>query len=55
MQYIYIFIFSLTKTYLCYFNIIFEMSPKVMFLVFGVLNTKYLLFRTFIVNTLILD
>ena len=30
-----------TKTYFCYFNIVFEMSRIVVFLVFGVLNTKH--------------
>ena len=45
---------SLTKTYFCYFIITFEMSLKIMFLVFGVLNTKYLPFRTFNATTLIL-
>ena len=39
-------LFSQTKTYFCYFNIAFEMSCRVVFLVFGVINTKYLPFRT---------
>ena len=47
-------LFSQTKTYFCYFNIAFEMSRIVMFLVFGVLNTKYLSFRTPNASTLIL-
>ena len=48
------FLFSQTKTYFCYFNITFEMSRIVMFLVFGVINTKYLPFRTPNASTLIL-
>ena len=52
--YIYIYIFSKTKNYFCYFNIVFEMSRVVVFLVFGVLNTKYLPFRTLYASTLIL-
>ena len=43
---IYIYIFSQTKNYFCYFNIAFNMSHTVVFLVFGVLNTKCLAFRT---------
>ena len=45
-KYIYIYIFSQTKNYFCYFNIAFNMSHTVVFLVFGVLNTKCLAFRT---------
>ena len=52
-QYIYIYI-SQIKTYFCYFNIAFEMSRRVVLLLFGVLNTKYLPFRTFNATTLIL-
>ena len=51
--YIYIYIFSQTKTYLCY--IAFEMSHIIVFLVFGVLNTKYLPFRTPNASILILS
>ena len=47
-------LFSQTKTYFCYFNIAFEMSRTAMFLIFGVLNTKYLPFRTLNASTLIL-
>ena len=47
-------LFSQTKTYFCYFNIAFEMSRTTMFLIFGVLNTKYLPFRTLNASTLIL-
>ena len=43
-----------TKTYFCYFNIVFEMSRIVVFLVFGVLNTKHLSFRISDANTAIL-
>ena len=45
-------LFSQTKTYFCYINIAFEMT--IVFLVFGVLNIKYLPFRTPNVSTLIL-
>ena len=37
---------SQTKTYFFYINIAFEMSRAVVFLIYGVLNTKYLPFRT---------
>ena len=47
-------LFSQTKTYFYYFNIAFEISRTVVFLIFGVLNTKYLPFRTPDTNTLIL-
>ena len=49
-----IYIYSQTETYFCFFNIAFEMSRKVVFLVFGILNTKYLSFRTPNANTLIM-
>ena len=53
--YIYIYIYILqTKTYFCYFNIIFEMSRRVIFFVFDILNTKYLAFKTPNASTLIL-
>ena len=48
-------LFSQTKTYFCYFNITFEMSHIVVFLVFCVLNTKYLPFRIHNASTLILN
>ena len=51
---IYIYIYSQTKTYFSYYNIAFKMSRTVVFLMFGVLNTKYLLFRTPNASTLIL-
>ena len=51
--YIYIYILQ-TKTYFCYFNIIFEMSRRVILFVFDILNTKYLAFKTPNVSTLIL-
>ena len=47
-------LFSQTKTYFCYVNIVFEMSCIVVFLVFSVLNTKYLPFRTPNASSLIL-
>ena len=52
--YIYIYIFSQIKTYFCYFNIVFKMSRIVVFLVFGILNTKYLAFKTPNASSLIL-
>ena len=45
---------SQTKIYFCYFNIAFQMSRTIIFLVFGVLNTKYLPFRTLNTSTLML-
>ena len=45
-------LFSQTKTYFCY--IAFEMSHTIVFLVFGVLNTKYLPFITPNASALIL-
>ena len=42
------------QNYFCYFNIAVNMSHIVVFLVLGVLNTKYLAFRTPDVSTLIL-
>ena len=45
-------LFSQTKNYFYYFNIAFEMSCTIVFLVFAVLNTKYLIFT--IPNTSIL-
>ena len=45
---------SQTKTYFCYFNIVFKMSRTVVFLVFCVLNIKYLVFKTPSASTLIL-
>ena len=45
-------LFSQTKTYFCY--IAFEMSHTIVFLIFGVLNTKYLPFKTPNTSTLIL-
>ena len=48
------YIFSQTKTYFCYINIVFEVSCKVVFLVFGILTIKYLPFRTPNASTLIL-
>ena len=47
-------LFSQTKNYFCYFNITVNMSHIVVFLVLGVLNTKYLAFRTPDASTLIL-
>ena len=47
-------IFSQIKTYFYYFNIVFKMSGTVVFLVFGVLNTKCLAFKTPNASTLIL-
>ena len=47
-------LFSQTKTYFYYFNIAFEISRTVVFLIFGVLNTKYLPFRTPNASSLIL-
>ena len=46
-------LFSRIKTYFCYFNIAFKMSRTVVFLIFGVLHTKYLSFRIFIAGILI--
>ena len=43
-----------TKTYFCYFNIAFKTFGIVVFLVFGVINAKYLAFRTLDASTLIL-
>ena len=51
-KYIYIYLFLQTKTYFCY--IAFEMSHTIVFLIFGVLNTKYLPFKTPNTSTLIL-
>ena len=45
---------SQTKTYFCYFNIVFEMLHVVAFLVFGVINTTYLPFRIPNASTLII-
>ena len=39
-------LFSQTKNYFRYFIIAFEMFFTIMFLVFGVLNTKYLTSKT---------
>ena len=50
--YIYIYLFLQTKTYFCY--IAFEMSHTIVFLIFGVLNIKYLPFKTPNTSTLIL-
>ena len=47
-------LFSQTKNYFCYFSIAFEKSHIVVILVFCVLNTKYLVFRTPNASTLIL-
>ena len=43
-----------TKTYFCYFNIAFKTFGIVVFLVFGVINAKYLAFRTPDASTLLL-
>ena len=45
---------SQTKTYFCYFNIAFRTFGIVVFLVFGVINAKYLAFRTPDASTLLL-
>ena len=45
---------SQTKAYFCYFNIVFEIFHVVAFLVFGVINTTYLPFRTPNASTLII-
>ena len=47
-------LFSQSKNYFFYINIAFEMSHTIVFLVFGILNTKYLAFRTPDATTLIL-
>ena len=47
-------LFSQTKNYFYYFNISFEMSRTVIFLMFSVLNIKYLAFRILDVSILIL-
>ena len=43
-----------TKTYFCYFNIAFKTFGIVVFLIFGVINAKYLVFRKPDASTLIL-
>ena len=45
---------SQTKTYFCYFNIAFKTFGIVVFLIFGVINAKYLVFRKPDASTLIL-